>query len=245
VFREARWLQVTGITAEGMSDGSSYAHMLMARIDKRFAGGLQLQANFQYSRVMQKLDRLNDSDPSPVNRVASNDRPLRLVTSGLYSLPFGRGKRFLGGAPGWLNQVAGGWLLSGVLVSQSGPPLEWGDAIYLGGDLHMDPTNIDRAFDTTRFNTNSKQQLGSDVRTFPITFSNLRAAGIVSLDLAAVKDFPIHERLKLQYRCEFFNAPNHPLFDAPDVSPTSTTFGKIQNQTNLPRSIQMSLKLAW
>lgn len=237
--------QFTGVTAEAISDGGLYSHMFLARFDKRFAGGLQFQTNFQYSRTMQKLDRLNDSDPAPVKRVSSTDRPMRLVMSGLYSLPLGRGKRFLGNPNRVLNQVAGGWLLSGVFVSQSGPPVEWGDVIYLGGDLHWSPTNIDAAFDTSRFNTNSRQQLGSDVRTFPITFSNLRAPGIVTLDLAAVKDFPIYERLKLQFRCEFYNAMNHPLFDAPDISPTSSTFGKTQNIINLPRSIQMSLRVAW
>ncbi|MCX6635794.1 MAG: TonB-dependent receptor, partial [Acidobacteria bacterium] len=237
--------QFTDITAQAESEGSSYAHMLLARIDKRFSGGLQLQANFQYSRVMQKLDRLNDSDPFLAKRVASTDRPLRAVVSGLYGLPLGRGKRFLGGSGGFLNQVVGGWTVSGAFVSQSGPPLEWGNVIYLGGDLNMQPANIDGAFNTTRFNTDSKQQLGSNLRTFPATFANLRAAGVVNVDLAAIKDFPIRERLKLQYRCEFFNAANHPLFDVPDNSPTSSTFGKIQIQVNQPRRIQMALKVVW
>ena len=237
--------QFTDVTALAGSEGSSYSHMLMARMDKRFAGGLQVQANFQYSRLMQKLDRLNDSDPGLQKRVASIDRPLRFVASGLYALPVGRGKRVLGDARGIVNQMFGGWQVSGVFVSQQGAPLEWGDVIYLGGDLQMNPTNIDRAFDTTRFNTNSRQQLGSDIRTFPTSFSNLRSAGVVSLDVAAIKDFPIRERLKLQYRCEFFNAPNHPLFGVPDVSPTSTTFGQVKDLTNLPRRIQMALRLNW
>jgi hypothetical protein len=237
--------QYTNVTAEQVSDGSLYSHMLVARIDKRLASGLQFQSNFEYSRVMQKLDRLNDSDLSPYKRVSSTDRPLRLVTSGLYSLPFGRGKHFAASANRVVNQFVGGWLVSGVYVAQAGPPVEWGDGIYLGGDLRWSPTSIDNVFDTTRFVTRSNQQLGSNLRTFPITFSNLRAPAITSVDLAVMKDFPIHERLKLQYRCEFFNALNHPIFDVPDVSPTSSTFGRTQAQINLPRSIQMSLKLAW
>jgi len=35
------------------------------------------------------------------------------------------------------------------------------------------------------------------------------------------------------------------LFGAPDVSPTSTTFGRIQTQANEPRRIQMALRVAW
>jgi hypothetical protein len=38
---------------------------------------------------------------------------------------------------------------------------------------------------------------------------------------------------------------NHPVFLAPDLSPTSTGFGTITGQNNLPRTIQMALKLTW
>jgi hypothetical protein len=226
--------QFSGVNANAMNDGSSYSHILMLRGEKRFSGGLQLQANVQYSRIMQRLSRLNDSDAFLEKRVAPEDRPFRAVLSGSYALPLARGNRFLGG-----------WIISGIYTRQSGAPLEWGNVIYYGGDLQMAPTNIDRAFDTTRFNTNSKQQLAQNVRTFPTAFANLRAAGPDNVDLSIIKDFRIWERLKMQYRCEFFNAFNHPMFDVPDVSPTSSTFGQIQNQANLPRRVQMALRLVW
>jgi hypothetical protein len=35
------------------------------------------------------------------------------------------------------------------------------------------------------------------------------------------------------------------LFDVPDISPASSTFGKIQIQVNQPRRIQMALKVVW
>ena len=226
--------QFTGVTVQGLSDGSSYGHFLMAKLSKRFSAGLQLQANMQYSRVLQRLDRLNDSDPAPVKRVADIDRPFRAVVSGVYQLPFARGKRL------W-----GGWSVSGVFTRQSGDVLQWDNDIYLGGDLHWNPGSVNRAFDTTRFVTASAQQLSDNLRTFPIAFSNLRGDSITNFDLALIKSFPIRERLRLQYHCEFFNAFNHPVFQDADNSPTSTTFGQITNQLNLPRHIQMALKLTW
>ncbi|MFB3825372.1 MAG: carboxypeptidase regulatory-like domain-containing protein [Bryobacteraceae bacterium] len=234
-----RFQAFSGVSENGTNQGSSYANMLLAKVDKRFSGGLQLQGNFQYSRIMQRLDRLNDSDPVPAKRVASEDRPMRAVVSSVYALPFGKGAR------GWRRQAAGGWTASGVYMYQAGAPVEWGDMIYFGGDLNWQPSNIDAVFDTSRFNTNSRLQRSMNLRTFPLTFSNLRGDSVGNFDLSVIKDFPLRERLKLQYRCEFFNAFNHPQFDIPDVSATSSTFGRISNQANLPRRIQMALKVVW
>jgi hypothetical protein len=199
----------------------------------------------QYSRVMQKLDRLNDCDPAPESRVADTNRPFRAVVSGVYQLPLGRGKGFAGSARGFWNQVVGGWAVSGVFTRQAGDVLQWDNDIYLGGDLHWNPSNANRAFDTTRFNTVSGQQLSDNLRTFPIAFSNLTGDSIMNFDLAAIKTFVLRERLRLQFHCEFFNALNHPVFSDADNSPTSSTFGQISNQLNLPRHIQMALKLTW
>jgi len=139
----------------------------------------------------------------------------------------------------------GGWMLNGIYIVQPGPLLGWGNVIYLGGDLQMDPQRVNRAFDTTRFNRNSQQQLGSNIRTFPSRFANLRADGTLTLDASLLKNTPITEKVNLQFRCEFFNVLNHPVFLAPDLSPTSTGFGTITGQNNLPRTIQMALKLTW
>ena len=102
-------------------------------------------------------------------------------------------------------------------------------------------------FDVTRFNTNSAQQLASNINTFGTRYGNLRQDGAANVDLSLIKDTAITERVKLQFRFEAFNALNRPEFDAPKSrsTPTSSTFGKITTQPNLPRSIQMALRLAW
>ena len=47
------------------------------------------------------------------------------------------------------------------------------------------------------------------------------------MDLAVRRDFPIHERLKLQFRAEAFNVFNHPNFgDHQSVTSVRTTFGQ-------------------
>ena len=42
-----------------------------------------------------------------------------------------------------------------------------------------------------------------------------------------------------------FNALNHVQFGPPSTSPTSSSFGIITGQYNLPRNVQMALKLLW
>ena len=49
----------------------------------------------------------------------------------------------------------------------------------------------------------------------------------------------------MTYRCEFFNSTNRAIFNAPDLVPTSSTFGKITSQANTPRRIQMALRLVF
>ncbi|MBL8229685.1 MAG: carboxypeptidase regulatory-like domain-containing protein [Bryobacterales bacterium] len=237
--------QYTGVTIQAMNDGSSYAHMLHLKADKRFGKGLQFTAAYQFSKTIQRLNWLNEADMFLEKRIASNDIPHRVVVSSIYEFPFGRGKRFASGSGRLLNLMVGGWIGSGVFSWNRGFPLEWGNVIYLGGDLNPQPRNIERAFDTSRFNTRAADQLARNVRTFATTFGNLREDGVNNFDLSVIKNFPIRERLRVQARFEFFNALNHPLFGAPDLIPTSTTFGAIQTQANQPRRIQTALRLIW
>jgi len=58
-----------------------------------------------------------------------------------------------------------------------------------------------------------------------------------------IKNFSITERLKLQTRAEFLNAFNHPQFADPNTDPTSSSFAKTTGQNNLPRNVQVALKL--
>ncbi|MBL8229690.1 MAG: carboxypeptidase regulatory-like domain-containing protein [Bryobacterales bacterium] len=237
--------QFTGVNANALNEGSSWSHMMLVRLEKRFSQGLEMQSNFQYSRIMRKLTRLNDGDPALEKRIGEEDRPYRLVTSISYNLPFGKGKAFGTGLRGFANLAIGGWTISGFHTWQAGAPIEWGNVIYLGGDLNTTPRNIDRAFDITRFNRVSTQQLAQNFRVFPSAFSNIRSDKVNSVDFAIIKDFPILERLRLQYRCEFFNGFNRAQFSAPDSNPVNSTFGAVTNQENLPRRIQMALRLVW
>lgn len=239
--------EFTGITDNQTNAGSSYFDQLQVRVERRFAHGFYFLANYSWSKLLARDAYLNPTDPVPAKRISGDDRAQRLVISASYELPFGRNRALLSHIHPIFNHVIGGWMVNMFYTGQSGAPLGWGNVIYYGGDIQLDAHNVDHAFDTTRFNTVSSQQpdSNSQIRYFPTQFANLRADKDNNFDLAGMKNFQIHERLRLQFRAEFFNALNHPEFSAPSLSPTSSSFGKITSQANSPRAIQLALRLSW
>ena len=237
--------QFTNVTGQKFTDGSSHFHAFEARVEKRFSHGFLMLVNFQKSKLIEKRSRLNDLDPFLERRPAAEDRPYRLVSSVSYDLPFGKGKSHLGNTNAIVNQVVGGWNVNLIYTLQPGTPLTWGNVIYLGGPLNLDPHNVDGAFDITQFNRVSAQQLSFNRRTLPTRYGNLRQDGVNQVDFSIIKSMRITEKVALTYRCEFFNSTNRAIFNAPDLTPTSSTFGKILSQANTPRRIQMGLRLVF
>ncbi|MBM3745018.1 MAG: hypothetical protein FJW34_04395 [Acidobacteria bacterium] len=229
--------------------GSSWYNAFTLRFDRRFGQGFQFQANYTWSKTMEAMQYLNESDSLPTQVVANLDRPHRLVASGIYELPFGRGKRLLGNAGGVLNHIIGGWQASAIFTAQSGPPLAWGNLIYSGQftdiALPAGDRSLERWFDTSGFDKDVRRQLGSNIRTFPLRISGVRGDGINLWDMSGFKSFVIREGMKLQVRAEAEGALNHPNFSAPNAAPTSTLFGTVNGtqEGEGARRIFIGLKL--
>ena len=237
--------QFTGITERTTPQAGSFFHMAQLRVEKRFSHGFQLLANYLYSKLLERRSLLNEIDALPEKRISSDDRPQRFVLSLNWELPFGKGKPFGSSLHPAVTTVIGGWTVNTIYTAQAGAPLGWGNVIYLGGDLNLDPRRIDGSFDITRFNRNPAQQLASNIRTFPSQFSTLRQDGVNNMDFSAIKNNWIREKVNAQLRFEFFNFLNHPTFNGPNLTPTSGAFGTITSQANLARSTQMALRLVW
>jgi hypothetical protein len=240
----------TPINMQAVNAGSSYFHALQTRFEKRFSAGLQFLSNFQWSRTMAHDRYMNPGFGPLEKRPADIDRPFRFVTSLSYDLPFGRGKHFLGSPSGFgaavLDRIIGGWNVNAIYSYESGGPAgDWPDLIYLGGPINWDPNNPDRAFNVDAFNRVSAQQTSSHIRTFPSRFPALRLPATNNVDASIIKNTRIHERWNLQYRCEFFNALNHPVMNGPNLTPTASAFGTITSVYNQERHIQMALRMSW
>jgi hypothetical protein len=230
-------------------NGYSWYHALQTRLDKRFSKGYTFGMNWTWSKYMQATELLNGGDLFPVEVISDYDRPHRVTASGIYELPFGRGRTYAGGVHPALNALIGGWQVSGIYTYQSGSPLSWGNILYYGNIedivLPSDQRTLGKWFNTSApFEKDSTKQLGSNVRTFPLRFSSLRSHETNNWDMSVIKKTLVREGKYAEFRAEFLNAFNHVLLPAPNTTPTAVAFGTISasNQANYPRRIQMSLK---
>jgi hypothetical protein len=64
-------------------------------VQKRFSRGFTFNANYTFSKFMQAINLLNAADIQPVREISDQDTPHRVTVSGIYELPFGRGKAWL------------------------------------------------------------------------------------------------------------------------------------------------------
>jgi hypothetical protein len=176
----------------------------------------------------------------------------------VWSLPFGKGRRYLAGANGFVNRVVGGWEVSGIWGLQSGFALPWGNVIYYGNPndivLPLDQRTPEHWFNVANFETNSsKQLLGNQVRTWPFRFSTIRGPRWNNVDIALIKQTRITEGKNFEFRAEALNAANHPNFPNPSMSQTTaptikdTGFGQISasTQSNYARRLQLSLRFVF
>jgi hypothetical protein len=197
---------------------------------------------------MEGIGYLNETDPVVEKVISDQDRPHRFVFSGIYELPFGKGKKFLTNANRWLDALAGGWQLQGWFEGQSGQALGFGNAIFRGNlkdiPIPRSERTAERWFNVDAgFERNAARQLASNIRTLPSRFTGIRGDGINNLDLSVFKNYRLTESKTLQFRMESFNALNHVQFGNPNTTPTSGAFGAITVENGHgQRQVTFSLK---
>lgn len=237
----------TGVSSM-VNQGYSWYHSLQTRFEKRFIQGYTVSVSWTWSKLMEATSYLNETDPMPEKVISDQDRTHRIVVSGLWELPFGRGRRWGSAVGSGWNRLIGGWQVQGIYQGQSGPALGFGNAIFVGNlrdiPLPRGARTIDRWFNTEAgFERDPARQLASNIRTLGTRFSGVRGDGINHWDLSVIKNTDITEQMRLQFRAEFINAWNHPQFSTPNTTPWSAAFGMITAESQWPRTIQFGLKL--
>lgn len=135
----------------------------------------------------------------------------------------------------------GGWATSGTYLLQWGPPLSWGNVVYLGGPLNLNTRETFKpSFDITRFDRKSEDQPSDNIRTFHSTDPRWRGEKTNNIDASLARQLSYRDRITGELRVEAFNLLNHPVFGNPNQTPTSSSFGLITSQAGESRTLQVS-----
>jgi carboxypeptidase family protein len=244
-----------------VSDGTADYHALQFSAEKRLSNGLSGLLAYTWSH---SIDTVGQSfgggadgplPQDPRNRLADRgnspfDIRHRLTIAWNYQLPFGKGRRWLSG-DGPAAYVLGGWQINGINTFQTGLPFtptlnaavantgtgSRPDRIGDGGTL-ADPT-VDRWFDISAFATPATFTFGNAGRNI------LYGPGRRNFDFSLFKDFPVSDRLKVQFRAECFNVFNTPQFDLPNAAIGAGNAGTITAIVGTPRQIQFGAKIVF
>jgi hypothetical protein len=250
------------ITELNFSGVSNY-HGVTASVQTKFNPHVQLQANYTWSHALDTISNagvlpfdINQSiqvqlDPTSAKRLnyGSADYDIRHNVTAIYILDSG----FRPGK-GVVNQILGGWTVSGAFYVHSGRPytvIDSGEvgvlsnfvngtfpgvltgAIPSGGGGDQCTTALQPCLSSSIF-----APVASAV---PVAPSNqrrnqFRGPGFFDTDLSVLKNFKITESVRFAAGVNFFNLINHPNFANPDNDLASPTFGTILATTASPTS---------
>jgi outer membrane receptor protein involved in Fe transport len=239
--------------------GDSNYHSLQVGLNRRFSHGVQTQLSYTWSKCMDDASGtygLEGGIPwsNPLNGSFDHgrclfDRPQVFRLSGVYALPFKQ------------NILVKGWQMSGGVTAQSGSPwnvtvgFDQAGNVVAGSErpnlvLPADTIingSVNQYANPAGFSLPAAGTLGNMQRDF------LSGPGTVDLDYALMKETPIKEQVRLQFRAEFFNLLNHANFALPNPNAfvqtangggaPNPTFGRITATTTSSRQIQFALKL--
>jgi hypothetical protein len=236
---------------------------------RRTMGSLRMTANYTYSKSMDTISVDGNGTTSTIDNFNLNqfkargdaDRPHAFNLSGVYTLPFGKGQRWLSSAPYAVNALLGGWDIGALVLAQSGSVLTptsgrrtgpsgsntW---INYSGDRNIG--SVEKKGNGVWYWTPDQIATLTAATSFPGAGefgtsgrNTFRGPKFVNFDFSIVKRFPMpwSEKHNVTFRAEMYNAFNHANFGSPSVSiSTPATFGKIGSTINSARIMQLALR---
>ncbi|HET8549478.1 MAG TPA: TonB-dependent receptor [Bryobacteraceae bacterium] len=256
--------------AGGMNDGHMTFHALESSFEHRFSGGLYMLASYTFCKLIANTegeDANRGDTPAAQNHynrrlekaVGAEDTPHNLRLSYVYELPFGRGRKWLGGVHPIANAVLGNWRVSGIHTYVSGRPLrvtsgqnffgagQSARASFVPGQPLINPAWSDDpavAWSVPYLNRAAfRRPADMEYGDTPRRMDYLRGPGTVQEDFAILKNFHVTERNYFEIRAAARNALNRARLAGPNTNFDSVDFGRITSaQGNSPREIQFGLK---
>jgi hypothetical protein len=232
---------------EFISDANGNYNGLQTYLTKR-KGNLNLTVSYTWSKMLNEADSYSDAGDAVEHTTrrfnygpADRDRRHVFVSTYTYRIPiFRRNHGFLGAA-------LGGWELSGIVRVQTGAYLTptgtssipgtrrsqyWGGPVALPSDER----GVDHWFNTAAFTNAPAAALGN------AGVGIIEGPGWTNADLSLRKIFRVREGWTLRFTADSFNTLNHPNFNNPNTTTSSTSFGTITS-SQPARNIQFGLRL--
>lgn len=214
--------------------GSSY-NSLQMKYQRQMSYGLQALAAYTWAHAIDWASSATTSSIFPLQK-GNSDHDVRhnFTVALLYNIPANYSN-------GLKKAVLGHWNADLWFIARSAFPFEpqgpnvtdpiTGDVIsgqlnYNGKNPYIYKPGIPggRQVDPTIFSvTTTALGVGTAPRNF------LRGFGEAQANVAIQRDFPLHERAKLQFRAEAFNLTNHPAFGKVSLTCGSTASGATCN----------------
>jgi len=260
-------------------EAHSRYHGLQIQYRRRSAKGLAVTANYTFARA--RTDRYADSPSSSANYITLRDKSLSwgptvydlrhtFQSYWTYDLPFGRG-RAVTISNAVLDQIAGGWTVSGILRLQSGRPFlltsgratfnQFDAGVVLKGITVKELQKMVKVRPGPSGNVYffDQQLIGPDGRANPQYLDSpttpgergqivyLYGPGLFNVDLGLAKRFDTGRGTSFSFEALFLNAFNTVNrvvggTGGASVSINSTTFGQTSGTAGGPRNIQLRVQ---
>jgi hypothetical protein len=246
------------------NQGASGYNGLLTTLHKNLGNGLQFDLNYTWSHSIDNVSVVANAPAiggygficdvvRPRECRSNSDFDVTHYFNGnfIYDMPFGRGRSFASSAPRWLDEIIGGWEVSGLPSWHSGNAYFAAANAFVAGYANNAPAILVGPRSDVHIHLNGGH--GQSLNAFannsqanadfvgPVGFNigsrnNLRGPQFFDLDLGLGKTFPVvGERLKMQLRGDAFNVLNHPNFDpskiCTDITNVSCLFGTIAGPT--------------
>ena len=233
-----------------VNDSNSFYNSLETTLQRRWTNGVLLFA-YTWSKITADLDGSPVQDIYNLKAehgIASYDVPHRFVANYVYHIPVGRDGKLLNGIA-VIQDVVRGWEISGITEFQIGLPLSVTQKNGTGGftgtqrpnqiapaALAGDQRSLAQWFSINAFVQSAAFTAGTEPRY------SFYGPGIENWDTSLMRNFPIRERLRLQFRGEFYNTFNHPNFKNPNTTLGNINYGRITSD-NGARNMELALRL--
>jgi hypothetical protein len=237
--------------------GTSSYNGLQASFNRRFSQGFSMNANYTWSHSLDDIAGSSYSPepygllPTKVSTYDYGDSDLdlrnRFAISASYTFPF------LNSLTGVKGKLLKGWQMNGIAFWQSGAPFTITNSvpqINLGPAVtadrpdriasgHIPNQSINEWFDTTAFVPQAFGTAGDSMKNI------LRGPHQRRVDLSIFRDFPLFDRVNLQFRAESYDISNTPAFDQPNSGLNTGGYGTISDTLpgSDPRVYQFALKV--